>query len=767
MTKKKKTSSSSTKAVVVGGRVEFADLATAPPPFVSPAVSTAAPALASSTSPASSPSPDATRLHDYHDVAERIGFGPYHLLILFLCGWGNAAEAIEILCVSFVLPELEASSVIEGWIGSSVFLGMMLGGVVFGPLADKWGRRPVLIVTLIINALAGAGSGFVPSAAWLIPARFVCGVGVGGAIPAVWTYFAEFLPVKNRGAYMSCLAAFWMAGSIATAVAAWAIVPRGEISIFGAQVAAWRVLLVVLSVPSAVGAALQFIAPESPKWLYGRGGRHAVRAVETLTRMHRFNARWSWLFCGLGGGRWRRRQQQQQQQQQQQRYSAQPPHATSSSSSSSSPTVVEEGGLTPASLAQVLDDPHGSFASLAIVGDSSDPRDAVLIVDETSALVSSSAAALLQNDDVGGGSSKNGGGNGNGNSSSNSISNSNGNGNGNGGGSSTATGTIGASLAPDVAPSQLHSAYLIVVEAGVAWKIAARDRVDDLLTSDNRARATTATGLLHHGGSGGNHSSHHHHYHPSSLLSSSTSSPSPSSSLSSSSTAASTTGTSTSAIASATATRSPGFVSRQVASLRRTARTLASLWKPPHLRTTFLLTITWFSLSFGYYGLTIWTPEYLKSRGVESKDDLYKSSFLVAISQLPGNVIATLLMDRVGRGKILAAAMAASACCTVGIAFIKDGAQVVALMCIFSGVSIAGWNALDIVSAELYPCSVRSAGFGALTVWARAAAISGIHLFGAMVHTSPAIPATIICGALFCGSFAALLLPKTDGVIVH
>jgi VNT family MFS transporter (synaptic vesicle glycoprotein 2) len=80
---------------------------------------------------------------DFEKALSLVGFGKFQLLLLFVCGLANASDSIEILCVSFVLPsaecDLNMSSSDKGFLSSITFLGMMIGGYIWGSLSDIGG----------------------------------------------------------------------------------------------------------------------------------------------------------------------------------------------------------------------------------------------------------------------------------------------------------------------------------------------------------------------------------------------------------------------------------------------------------------------------------------------------------------------------------------------------------------------------------------------------------------------------------------------------
>ena len=99
---------------------------------------------------------------------------------------------------------------------------MLAGAWGFGRLADRIGRRKVLIVTVLIDAVFGLASVFAPDFTLLLALRLLTGVGVGGTLPVDYAMMAEFLPPRRRGRWLVALEGFWAVGTIAVALAAWA-----------------------------------------------------------------------------------------------------------------------------------------------------------------------------------------------------------------------------------------------------------------------------------------------------------------------------------------------------------------------------------------------------------------------------------------------------------------------------------------------------------------------------------------------------------------
>ena len=154
-------------------------------------------------------------------------------------------------------------------------LGMILGGVLGGIVGDRVGRRAALFISVMSFAVLTCIIGFVDSILALTAARFLAGLGLGGAMPNAAALASEFVPRRHRPlAITLTIVCIPLGGFLAGAVAAQVIPSSG-----------WRVLFVAGGVVSiALAAALVRIVPESPRFL-ARRSRHWPQLRATLRRI--------------------------------------------------------------------------------------------------------------------------------------------------------------------------------------------------------------------------------------------------------------------------------------------------------------------------------------------------------------------------------------------------------------------------------------------------------------------------------------------------
>ncbi|MEE2941279.1 MAG: sugar porter family MFS transporter, partial [Planctomycetota bacterium] len=164
-----------------------------------------------------------------------------------------------------------------GFTASCLILGAMVGNALAGPLANRFGRRAVLIVTALLFTVSAAWSGLATSFWTLVSARLIGGVGVGAALLIAPIYIAEIAPPANRGRLVSFNQLNIVIGISAAFFSNYFI--NGAFS----DAVAWRWMLGVEAIPAFLYFALLFSVPCSPRWLLSVGRRgDAEQAISKL-----------------------------------------------------------------------------------------------------------------------------------------------------------------------------------------------------------------------------------------------------------------------------------------------------------------------------------------------------------------------------------------------------------------------------------------------------------------------------------------------------
>ncbi|HYI51581.1 MAG TPA: MFS transporter [Microbacterium sp.] len=209
----------------------------------------------------------APRTSSLSERLDRLPFTRRHLRVLTGSGIGWALDAMDVGLISFVIAALAAQWSLEpsqtAWIASIGFVGMAVGASVGGLLADRFGRRQVFAVTLLIYGIATGASALVGGLTALLVLRFLVGLGLGAELPVASTYVSEFAPARMRGRLIVILEAFWAVGWTAAALIGFLVIPGSDDG--------WRWAFALGAIPAAYALVVRWGLPESARWLARRG----------------------------------------------------------------------------------------------------------------------------------------------------------------------------------------------------------------------------------------------------------------------------------------------------------------------------------------------------------------------------------------------------------------------------------------------------------------------------------------------------------------
>ncbi|HYZ32749.1 MAG TPA: MFS transporter [Crenalkalicoccus sp.] len=207
------------------------------------------------------------------DIQEFMNSRPlsrYQVMVLLLCFLVVAADGFDTAAVGYIAPALRAQwgvapAQLAPLFGAGLF-GLMAGAFIFGPLADKVGRKAVLVFATAAFGVASVLSATATSIEALTIWRFVTGIGLGGAMPSAITLTSEYCPERNRSLLvMIMFCGFTMGGALGGLSAATLIADFG-----------WQGVLVLGgALPLVLAAVLLFLLPESVRYLVLKGGQDA------------------------------------------------------------------------------------------------------------------------------------------------------------------------------------------------------------------------------------------------------------------------------------------------------------------------------------------------------------------------------------------------------------------------------------------------------------------------------------------------------------
>ncbi|XP_062453679.1 synaptic vesicle glycoprotein 2A isoform X3 [Rhea pennata] len=561
----------------------------------------------------------------YELILQECGHGRFQWTLYFVLGLALMADGVEVFVVGFVLPSAEKDMCLsdsnKGMLGLIVYLGMMVGAFLWGGLADRLGRRQCLLISLSVNSVFAFFSSFVQGYGTFLFCRLLSGVGIGGSIPIVFSYFSEFLAQEKRGEHLSWLCMFWMIGGIYASAMAWAIIPHYGWSFqMGSayQFHSWRVFVLVCAFPSVFAIGALSTMPESPRFFLEVSG------------------------C---------------------------------------PRAPRAG-----------------------------PRPAAVL---------SARGPALQN---------------------------------------------GKHDEAWMVLKQVHDTNMRA--KGHPERVFSVTHIKTIKREDELIEIQADTGTWYR-----------------------------------------------------------RWLVRFLNLAQQVWSNCQQCFAPECRRVTLMMMAVWFTMSFRFIGLKmksvifedslfeecyfeditssntffknctfistvfyntdLFEYKFIESRVLNStflhnkegcqldfSDDnsaymIYFVSFLGTLAVLPGNIVSALLMDKIGRLRMLAGSSVMSCVSCFFLSFGNSESAMIALLCLFGGVSIASWNALDVLTVELYPSDKRTTAFGFLNALCKLAAVLGISIFTSFVGITKAVPILLASGALALGSSLALKLPETRGQVLQ
>ncbi|PKG63713.1 MULTISPECIES: sugar porter family MFS transporter [Pseudoalteromonas] len=183
--------------------------------------------------------------------------------------------------VSALGNAFNSSSVATGFNVASVLLGCALGALAAGPLADKFGRRAIMIITAIIFAISAFGSGISESSAEFIFYRLFGGLGIGAASVLAPAYIAEVAPPALRGRLATLQQLAIVLGLFAAFLSNYLIADAAGSAqnILMLDIAAWRWMFWAELVPAVLFLIGVLFIPESPRYLVAQGKVDDAKSV--------------------------------------------------------------------------------------------------------------------------------------------------------------------------------------------------------------------------------------------------------------------------------------------------------------------------------------------------------------------------------------------------------------------------------------------------------------------------------------------------------
>jgi MFS transporter, AAHS family, 4-hydroxybenzoate transporter len=200
------------------------------------------------------------------ELVDRSKLHPIQILVLMLCGLCMVMDGFDVQAMAYVAPALlkewNVAKPALGPVFSAGLVGVILGSLIFSIVADKIGRRPVLIGAMLFLALSVFATAHASSLNGMMALRFISGLAMGAIIPNAMALSGEFSPLHYRVTLMMIVSSGFIIGGAAGGFIAAALIPT-----FG-----WPAVFYAGSIAPLVVAVILILAmPESMQFQVARG----------------------------------------------------------------------------------------------------------------------------------------------------------------------------------------------------------------------------------------------------------------------------------------------------------------------------------------------------------------------------------------------------------------------------------------------------------------------------------------------------------------
>jgi PHS family inorganic phosphate transporter-like MFS transporter len=216
------------------------------------------------------------------DLLNEAPVSKFHRRTVIISGVGFFTDAYDLFVIgtaaTLVALQWHLSTLQTSWVTGAAILGAFVGAFTFGRIADVIGRKKVYVTVAVIMILGAIASAFAPDFIFLVIARLVLGLGIGGDYPVSAVFMSEYSNRQDRGRMVGLVFSMQALGLIVGPLVALLLLSSGI-----GDGMTWRLLLGFGAIPAAAVVYLRSKMPESPRYLAQVQGQ-SVKAAQQLTQ---------------------------------------------------------------------------------------------------------------------------------------------------------------------------------------------------------------------------------------------------------------------------------------------------------------------------------------------------------------------------------------------------------------------------------------------------------------------------------------------------
>ncbi|OTG86579.1 MFS transporter [Acinetobacter sp. ANC 3832] len=210
---------------------------------------------------------------DVNSIVDKAKFTPFHFRVVAWCLLIILFDGYDLAINGVVLPLLMddwgLSAVQAGMLASTALAGMMFGAMIFGSLADKIGRKKVIMICIVLFSGLTFAGGFASNPTEFAILRFLAGLGIGGVMPNLVALTSEYAPQRMRSTLVTTMFSGYAVGGVMAALLGSWFTPN-----FG-----WQIMFFIAGIPLLLLPIIWKFLPESLTFIVKQGRQDQARQI--------------------------------------------------------------------------------------------------------------------------------------------------------------------------------------------------------------------------------------------------------------------------------------------------------------------------------------------------------------------------------------------------------------------------------------------------------------------------------------------------------